>query len=110
MLYALSRHLIEPSVFNNFVAASPSIYYHDNYLIKEIETSPTYIKNIENIKLYLTIGELETLENQSKDFEKLMEALGDRKINYRRNVYHNLGHMETAIPTFENGVELFMSR
>ena len=108
VLYSMMRQLKEPVVFRNFVAASASIYYHDKYLIKEIESNHTYHKNIENVKLYLTIGELELSENRSVDFRKLSEILVDKKINVRTEVYKNLEHMGTAIPTFENGIKRVM--
>ena len=96
--------------FNNFIAASPSIYYHDNYLAMEISRSPNYQRNVENIKLYLTIGELEALENQTNDFRILSKILTDKTINTQTEVYKGLEHMGTAIPTFENGIQLFMSK
>src|SRR5690606_6727817 len=40
VLYALTCHLKDVAIFNNFVAASPSIYYHDYYLLKEIGNTP----------------------------------------------------------------------
>ncbi len=110
VLYALNQNLSDSLVFNNFIAASPSIYYHDNYLTKEIGSSLTYQRNVENIKVYLTIGELEVLENQSDDFKKLSKILADKAISIQTEVYKNLEHMGTAIPTFENGIQLFMSK
>lgn len=110
VLYALTRQLAEPSVFNNFIAASPSLYYHDYYLIKEIEKSSTEKRNLENMKVYLTIGDLEILESQSNDFKKLSEVVADKTIDIRTEVYEKLEHMGTAIPTFENGILLFMGK
>lgn len=109
VLYSMMRQLNEPAVFTNFVAASPSVYYHDKYLMTEIERAPALHKNIGNIKLYLTIGELETSENRSDDFRKLSEVLMEKSIDVRTEVYNNLEHMGTAIPTFEAGIKLFMS-
>lgn len=108
VLYAIKRHLTEASIFNNFIAASPSIYYHDQYLIKEIDNSPTDDGNIKNTKLYLTIGELEALENQSNTFKDLIKVLTDKAINVQAEVYKNSEHMGTALPTFENGIQLFL--
>jgi predicted alpha/beta superfamily hydrolase len=110
VLYALMHQLTDTSIFHNFIAASPSIYYHNNYLINEIGRSPTNQRDKEKIKLYLTIGQLEILESQSNDFEKLSKTLIAKTINIQTEIYKNLEHMETAIPTFENGIQLFMSR
>jgi predicted alpha/beta superfamily hydrolase len=110
VLYSMLRQINEPTVFTNFVAASPSLYYHDKYLIKEIERNPALQKNIENGKLYLTFGELETSENRSDDFGKLSDVLMDKAISVRTEVYKTLEHMDTAIPTFEDGIKLFISK
>ncbi len=109
VLYALTHHLEEPSVFTNFIAASPSVYYHDTYLIKEIGSSLTDQRNLENTNVYLTIGELEVVENQSNEFEQLSKVLANKAISLKTEVYKNLEHMGTAIPTFENGIDLLMS-
>ncbi len=108
VLYALSRHLAEPSIFNTFIAASPSLYYHNNYLTTEIGSAPTDQGNVKNIKLYMTIGEREVLENQSNDFKNLSKILKDKEIIIRAEVYENSEHMGTALPTFENGIQLFL--
>jgi predicted alpha/beta superfamily hydrolase len=110
VLYALNQNLSDSLVFNNFIAASPSIYYHDNYLAKEIGSSPIYQRNIARIKLYLTIGELEVLENQSNDFKIFSKTITDKTISVQTEVYKGLEHMGTAIPTFENGIQLFLTK
>lgn len=104
VLYAMTRHLRGSTTFVNFIAASPSIYYGDNYLIREFGRAPDS-KNI--MKLYLTIGGLENGEGESENFHKLAAAIGD-KADIRKKVYKNLEHMGTAIPTFEEGVRLFL--
>src|SRR5690606_30502290 len=109
VLYTLTRRLKDAAIFNNFVAASPSIYYHDYYLIEEVGKS-SYMRNTENTKVYLTIGERELHEYPSDDFQRMSEILTDNAIDVQSEVYKNQGHMGTAIPTFENGVRLFMGR
>jgi predicted alpha/beta superfamily hydrolase len=110
VLYALNQNLSDSLVFSNFIAASPSIYYHDNYLAKEIGSSQISQRNIENIKIYLTIGELEVLENQTNDFEIFSKMLSDRKIKVQTEVYKGLEHMGTAIPTFESGIQFLLTK
>ena len=110
VLYSMTRQLTEPAVFRNFVAASPSIYYHDNYLIKKIESIPALHKDIDNVKLYLSIGELEISEDRSDNFRKLSAVLNDKAVNVQTKFYDKLEHMGTAIPTFEDGIKLFLSK
>ena len=110
VLYALTRHRSDASLFNNFIAASPSIYYHDDYLIKAFGITPAYNGNIKSPNLYLTIGELEVMEDQSNDFKTLSKILADKQINTQREVYKNLEHMGTAIPSFENGIQQVLNK
>lgn len=110
VLYALTRQLTGSPVFNNFVAASPSLYYHNNYLTKELENSPASKNNSDNIQLYMTMGELEVSENQSNNFKDFPQTLTDKTAFIQTEVYRNLEHMGTAIPTFENGILLFMGK
>lgn len=108
VLYSLTKNLTDSLVFTNFIAASPSLYYHDNYFATEISRAPIYQRNIESLKLYLTMGELEVLESQSNDFKIVEKMLTDKKISVQAEVYKGLEHMGTAIPTFENGIQLFL--
>ena len=55
------------------------------------------------------MGALEVLENQWSDFEQMSMILTNRKIRIHTEIYKNMGHMGTAIPTFENGIRLFMN-
>jgi predicted alpha/beta superfamily hydrolase len=110
VLYAPKQNLSDSLIFNNFIAASPSIYYHNNYLLKGISSSQMSQRNIESIKLFVTIGELEVSENQTNDFKILSGMLTDKKIYVRTEVYKGVEHMGTAIPTFETGILLFLTR
>ncbi len=107
VLYALSRQMTGPPAFKNFVAASPSIYYYDNYLIKKMkgETSDKQASN--NISLYMTIGELEMGGDESNRFTDLSKIMKAKGVNVRSETYKNAEHMGTAIPTFEKGIQIF---
>ena len=108
-LFALTRQLKDTLVFSNFVAASPSINYHDNYLIKEISRSPPNMKNRDNVNLYLTIGELENVKGQLLDVQEIANAL-EGGARTQTEIFKNYEHMGTAIPTFEKGIKFFMTR
>ncbi len=110
VLYALTKNLSDSIVFNNFIAASPSIYYHDNYITKAITSSPIYSDNKDKIKLYLTKGDLEVSENQTEDFKIFSKVLTEKTIHFQTEVYKGQEHMGTAIPTFERGIQLFFSK
>ncbi|WP_276371503.1 alpha/beta hydrolase-fold protein [Chryseolinea sp. H1M3-3] len=111
VLFALTQELTDTLVFNNFVAASPSIYYHDGYLIEQIKSSLNYKKRQPVVELFLTIGELEIIENESNGLRDLLKTLAEKEqIRVRSKVYKNMEHMGTAIPTFENGIQSLLNK
>lgn len=108
VLYSLLRHTTDRSVFNNYIAASPSLSYHDGYLNKQFEK----LNNDPNdTKLYMTIGELEMQESKTNSFTNLTEILKLKNFLWiKPEVYKNLEHMGTAIPSFEDGIEFLFGK
>jgi len=105
VLYALHRQMTTSQTFNNFVAASPSIYYHDNYLIKKMEFETSNKQDSNNINVYMTMGELEIGGNESTRFMDLSRIMKANGVTIQSETYKNAEHMGTAIPTFENGIQ-----
>jgi len=60
--------------------------------------------------LYGRVSELEVLENQANDFKIFSKTLTDKGIGAQTEVYNDLEHMGTAIPTFESGIQLFLTK
>ncbi|MBB5282238.1 putative alpha/beta superfamily hydrolase [Rhabdobacter roseus] len=110
VLHALTHHLSGQTIFTNFVAASPSIDYHTNYILDVIERLANKGENAERAGLFLTIGALEVLEDQPNGFKRLTEILAKKSIDTNAKVYKDWGHMETAIPTFEEAVRQVMHK
>lgn len=83
----------------NYIAASPSLHYHDYYLndkFNEVDSS---------LKLYSSMGTREydpaATENKFLLFKKKMESLSS---NCRLEEYSNFDHMDAAIPGFMKGL------
>lgn len=96
--------------FNNYLAASPSISYHDNYISKQFQDHGHEGNDEKQLKIYLTIGKLEIYEDPNdnfKSFGQILSRLGFIQLNSK--VYKNLEHMGTAVPSFEDGVEFILS-
>ncbi|HEX8546013.1 MAG TPA: alpha/beta hydrolase-fold protein, partial [Cytophagaceae bacterium] len=79
VLYSLLRHSNDQSIFQNYVAASPSLDYEDNYLIKQFENSPSSTNNLKKARVYLTMGELELENNKPNGFYKLSQSLAKKE-------------------------------
>lgn len=104
VLYALLQEVNGNGFFNNYVAASPSIWYHDNYLGRQLRAIQT--KKNKKPKLYLTMGEMELAEDPIDGFTNFGQMLSEKDlVDLKIKVYKGTEHMGTAVPTFEDGIE-----
>lgn len=113
-LYSLHQNLLAKNyVFSSYIAASPSTHYNHNYILEELKK----LKEGKGgeIKSYITFGGLEDTEEAGEDTDMLKtgevllslnRSLKDNcGTDYRCDNYSNLGHMDTALPTFIKGLQ-----
>lgn len=115
--YALLQDLSgKKNNFSGFISASPSIHYNKYYLLNQFKETPQKIAQTKKIKAYFTFGGLEEEENatdssmikQSSVSEQLSKQLAVKQSSYliyKSDIFSNLGHMETQIPTFIRGLQ-----
>jgi uncharacterized protein len=110
--YALHHNLAgQKTGLDNYIAASPSLHYNNYYLLNELKSLPQTARK--EIKTYITYGGLEETSpdtpglTQKDVLQKLQDILGSR-ITYKADVYSNLDHMDTQIPTFIKGIQLLL--
>jgi len=98
-------------VFKNYVAASPSIMYSKEYLVKQFQTLNEFTDHTPRL-LFLTIGSKEerTTGTSFNDFLQMLKPLERQQIIIENEVFMGLGHMETAVPTFEKGLQFIFSQ
>lgn len=116
-VYALLQDLLGKSEnFSSYIAASPSIHYNRYYLLEQLEKATPKIKKNRKIKAYLTYGGQEDDENEgdssminlTKLTVQLSKSLSEKQsgyLNYKSDIYSNLGHMDTQLPTFIKGMQ-----
>ena len=105
-LYALLRDLYTQPLFNNYVAASPSIFYRDNYLSKKFRAFSPNDRPTRKLKLFMTIGQLEIDNDRSNSFTHFSRLLSEFKfLEVNTKVFKRIEHMGTAVPTFEEGID-----
>jgi predicted alpha/beta superfamily hydrolase len=104
--------------FKNYVAASASLYYHDQYLLQAFQNI-TDSNNKYPVSLYLTVGEREingmnTESSESAvDFHSFAKELSKSKFNNIKvttHIFSNYGHMDTPVPTFTDGLKLILKK
>jgi predicted alpha/beta superfamily hydrolase len=119
--YALLQNLLgKGSSLNCFIAASPSLHYNHYYLLDQLKETASAKTRDKKLKVYITYGGLEEAENADdssmlklKDITKQLSVLLSEKqsgsIIYKGDIFSNLGHMDTQIPTFMKGLQWTLS-
>ncbi len=107
-IFALLHDLSQNDVFfNGYIAASPSCHYNNNYILETYKHNH-FIPN-KRTQLFVTFGGLEDQEDheiiRSDTVIKTLDELLRYKIKYHSTLFSNLGHMETAMPSFHKGLQ-----
>ena len=113
-LYALEQAMLNKNnSFKNYVAASPSLEYCKNYLIKQFQNISGN-DNTNQQTLFLTFGAREDSEDGGigtegiDNFNTFINLLSNNRfknIKLKSEVYPTFGHMETAVPTFTKSLQ-----
>lgn len=98
--------------FTHYVAASPSLYYANEYLRRQLATLPALAAGPTR-QVYLTFGARElsaTAEGTATQaaLQGLLAELSATRffsLAVEHQVYADYGHMETAVPTFIDGLK-----
>jgi predicted alpha/beta superfamily hydrolase len=115
--YAFLQNLMgKVSDFNSYIAASPSIHYNKYWLLNQLKETPTSKNNHNKINIYITYGGLEDAESQSdsnvmkladltNQLSGLLSVKQSNIVNYKADIFSNLDHMDTQLPTFIKGLQ-----
>lgn len=109
-LYSLYHQLSSnQNLFSGYIAASPSTHYNNNYILTSLEKTESSSKNIKD---YISSGGLEdnpadtSMWSTVKVFASLQTSLQKKNaVQLKTEVYSNLGHMNTQIPSFIRGFQ-----
>lgn len=110
-MYALQQSLSgKDSKLHNYIAASPSLHYNNYYLLNQLKTN-TVLQHA-NTKVYLTYGGLEDARDTSSitldSLSAQLAAVFPKQTNgvtYKFDIYSNLDHMDTQLPSFIKGLQ-----
>ena len=118
-VYALLESLkTDTCSFTQYVAASPSLYYQNQYLLRELTALARPVPH-QPVRLYLTIGEREmtppTAEGAANKaaFQGLLDLLATKKfsaIAVEQHIYPRYTHMETAVSTFTDSLKKLLRK
>lgn len=100
-----------PNPFDHIIAASPSLYWADAYLLK-LENE--YHKNSDSLSatLYTTIGDLEgiTMNTLFDAFNKQVKSRNYIGLSFEHKRYHQTSHNNNPIQSFEDGIALILNQ
>jgi predicted alpha/beta superfamily hydrolase len=97
--------------FKNYVSASPSLDYHNRYIISQFKN--LHVSNHNQQTLLITTGGLEDGEDGGLNFNYLLNVLLSsefKHIRVEKMILPKTDHMATPVPTFEKGLELIMKQ
>lgn len=115
--YAFLQHLTgKTNCFNSYIAASPSIHYNKYWLLDQLKEAAPSKRNQKKTNLYITYGGLEDAEGQSdssivkpadltNQLLRLFSMKDSSMVNYKADIFSNLDHMDTQLPTFIKGLQ-----
>lgn len=106
--------------FNSYIAASPSIHYNKYWLLNQLKATPPSKNDDDKINVYITYGGLEDAESQSdpdvmklddlaKQLSGLLSVKQSNIVHYKADIFSNLDHMDTQLPTFIKGLQWALS-
>jgi predicted alpha/beta superfamily hydrolase len=94
------------SKITNFIAASPSLYYYNKYLLS-LERKSTQKKSF-TFQVYVSSGSLERdstqRENLFLEFTDQLKALRANDDHIKYDEYSHFNHMDAAMPGFMKGL------
>lgn len=109
-LFALyQQELSNKGIFKNYVAASPSLAYHNGFLIDAYRRLTIDDKN-PRAHLFITLGALEDKGADGEYFHAFNRLLSDPKfkqLKITERIYPHTDHMDSAVRSFEEALQLF---
>ncbi|MDX4028646.1 alpha/beta hydrolase [Aliarcobacter skirrowii] len=104
-LFTIYVFLNHSEDFQNFIAASPSIWWNDYYILKKLKESKLKLNSYK--KLFLSVGEIENKNKEISDIQTFASFLKDLK-NLEISILHisNASHIEALFPAINQVFKL----
>ncbi|GAB3899016.1 alpha/beta hydrolase [Spirosoma agri] len=103
----LSQAKTKTHDFQNFVAASPSVWYH-NFYLNQLPAQLSQLNKADSIRLFLSVGGQENPQWDIKPVSGLTTSIRQsHKVSLQGGVYDQLGHMDTGQLSFLKGLQYF---
>lgn len=109
--YSMLCDLTGDKIFENYIAASPSLWYSNGYILERLNSLPPSDNTLTHASLFLTSGEEELKYGNETHFRTFRESIQKLKsIELAYKIYPNLDHMGAAVPSFEDAIEVLFGK
>lgn len=109
--YSLLKGLNGTPIFKNYVAASPSLWYSNGYLVEQFDSLTINEVNLDQLSLFLTSGAEELKFGNEVYFQSFENStLSLPIIKLQSKIYPRLDHLSAAIPSFEDAIKDLFSK
>lgn len=112
-LYALLEQInLKRNDFKNFVSASPSLWYNNNYLF-QLSNQLKFLPVKDSLNIFLSVGSLEEPKwsvQPVKDFSKKIIENNLHEVKITTQIYSNLDHMDVGLISFIKGLEAIYNK
>lgn len=103
----LSQAKTKTHTFQNFVAASPAVWYH-NFYLNQLPAELGRVNESDSVRLVLTVGGQENQQWDIQPTRALLTSLrSTNEVSLAGGVYNQLGHMDTGQLSFLKGLASF---
>jgi predicted alpha/beta superfamily hydrolase len=121
-VYTLLQDLSNKSSrFSSYIAASPSIHYNKYYLLNRFKALTSQHGRSKMIKAYITYGGEEDAESKTdssvmklqdltNQLAKVLSGKHPEYVIFKSDIFSNLDHMDTQLPTFVKGLQWTLSK
>ncbi len=93
--------------FQNFVAASPSVWYR-NFYLNQLPAQLNTVNKADSVRLFVTVGGQENAQWDVKPVQHLITTIRQTgNVGLAGDVYTQLGHMDTGQLSFVKGLQYF---
>lgn len=108
--YALFDNHAEIEEFDNFLCASPSLWYGDAYIFNSLQKIADN-SNTLTAKLYITVGESEgvTMNTHFEAMESKLYEYSIEGLNYKMLRLNDTNHANSPLKSFEGGFKYLLN-
>lgn len=102
-LFVINTLVTRPDIFNAYIAASPTLHYDNDLVIKRVEDAFKTSRDL-NKTLFASIGDEPDYVQGFTTFQNLLKKSAPKKLEYELQVYKEENHSSTVLRSYFAGL------